>query len=45
MAQGKITAGDLITHTFPLERIHEAIDTFVQRRDGAIKVIVHPGGQ
>ena len=42
MAQGKITAGDLITHTFPLDQIQEAIDTFVQRRDGAIKVIVNP---
>lgn len=44
MAQGKITAGDLITHTFPLVRIQEAIDTFVERRGGAIKVIVQPGG-
>ncbi|MBE0556325.1 MAG: alcohol dehydrogenase, partial [Proteobacteria bacterium] len=42
MAQGKITAGDLITHTFPLDRIQEAIDTFAERRDGAIKVVVHP---
>jgi L-iditol 2-dehydrogenase len=42
MAQGKITARDLITHTFPLEQIQEAIDTFTERRDGAIKVIVHP---
>jgi L-iditol 2-dehydrogenase len=42
MAQGKITAGDLITHTFPLARIPEAIDTFRERRDGAIKVVVHP---
>ncbi|MFZ4438952.1 MAG: hypothetical protein ACOYOS_11030 [Syntrophales bacterium] len=41
MAQGKITAGDLITHTFPLSQIREAIDTFAERRDGAIKVIVH----
>lgn len=42
MAQGKLTAGDLITHTFPLDRIQEAIDTFAQRREGAIKVIVNP---
>jgi L-iditol 2-dehydrogenase len=42
MAQGKITAGHMITHTFPLNQIHEAIDTLAERRDGAIKVIVHP---
>jgi 2-desacetyl-2-hydroxyethyl bacteriochlorophyllide A dehydrogenase len=42
MAQGKITPKDLITHRFPLSRIREAIDTFVERRDGAIKVVVHP---
>ena len=42
MAQGKITAGALITHTFPLDRIQEAIDTFAERRQGAIKVVVHP---
>lgn len=42
MAQGKITPKDLITHNFRLSRIREAIDTFVERRDGAIKVVVHP---
>lgn len=42
MAQGKVTPRDLVTHTFPLEAIGEAIDTFAQRREGAIKVIVHP---
>ncbi|MFC1799259.1 zinc-binding dehydrogenase, partial [Thermodesulfobacteriota bacterium] len=42
MAQGKIKAGALITHTFPLAQINEAIDTFVERRNGAIKVVVHP---
>jgi L-iditol 2-dehydrogenase len=42
MEQGKIRANDLITHTFPLTQINEAIETFVERRDGAIKVVVHP---
>ncbi len=42
MAQGKVTPRDLVTHTFPLEAIGVAIDTFAQRREGAIKVIVHP---
>ena len=42
MAQGKLDGKSLITHTFPLEDIKVAIDTFVERRDGAIKVVVHP---
>ncbi len=42
MAQGKILAEELVTHRFPLSRINEAIDTFAERRQGAIKVVVHP---
>lgn len=42
MAQGKIKASPLITHSFPLIQIREAIETFVERKEGAIKVIVHP---
>ena len=29
-----------LTHTFPLEQIDTAFETFVKRIDGAIKVIV-----
>jgi L-iditol 2-dehydrogenase len=42
MAQGKLVAKDLITHTFPLEQINDAFLTYVERRDGALKVVVHP---
>jgi L-iditol 2-dehydrogenase len=42
MEQGKIRGDLLITHTFPLDEINEAIATFVERRDNAIKVVVHP---
>jgi 2-desacetyl-2-hydroxyethyl bacteriochlorophyllide A dehydrogenase len=42
MAQGKMVAKDLITHTFPLEQINEAFLTYVERRGGALKVVVHP---
>lgn len=42
MAEGKINAKDLITHEFPLEEIKEAMNTFVNRIDGAIKVVIKP---
>jgi len=42
MGQGKIVGKPLITHTFPLEEINEALATYVERRDGAMKVVVHP---
>jgi L-iditol 2-dehydrogenase len=33
---------ELITHHFPLSSFPEALDTFNERRDGALKVIVQP---
>ncbi|MCJ7788797.1 MAG: alcohol dehydrogenase catalytic domain-containing protein [Candidatus Atribacteria bacterium] len=42
MARGKINVKPLITHTFPLERMHEALNTFEKRLDGAMKVIIKP---
>jgi len=33
---------NMITHTFNIDDIKEAFDTFIQRKDGAVKVIVHP---
>ncbi len=42
MEEGKINGEALITHTFPLEEINEALATFVGRHDDALKVVVHP---
>jgi L-iditol 2-dehydrogenase len=42
VVDGRIRAGELHTHTFPLERYAEALDTFNERRGGALKVIVEP---
>jgi len=42
IASGRINAKGMITHTFPLREIHKALDTFVNRIDGAMKVVVHP---
>ncbi len=34
--------GELITHTFPLDRIEEAYDLFANQRDGVVKVAIRP---
>lgn len=42
VADGRIRAKDLITHRFPLESFGDALTTFNERKDGAMKVIVEP---
>ena len=42
VADGRIRVNELHTHTFALNEFHEAIDTFNERRDGALKVILEP---
>ena len=42
IGSGQLKVADLVTHTFPLENFAAALDTFVNRRDGAIKVVVEP---
>jgi L-iditol 2-dehydrogenase len=42
VVDGRIRVKELHTHTFPLERFAEALETFAERRDGALKVIVEP---
>jgi L-iditol 2-dehydrogenase len=44
LAAGKIAAKPMITHHFALEEINEALQTFIQRKGGALKVIVEPNG-
>jgi threonine dehydrogenase-like Zn-dependent dehydrogenase len=34
----------MITHRFPLEEVNEALQTFIQRKGGALKVVVQPNG-
>jgi len=43
MAAGKVSIRPLRTHTFALSQFLEALDTFTQRKGGAIKVLVKPG--
>jgi L-iditol 2-dehydrogenase len=42
MADGRIPAAKLITHHFKLPEFAEALRTFNERIDGALKVIVEP---
>jgi len=42
LAQGKIDVTSLVTHHFPLDRFEEAWRTFTERREGAIRVMLHP---
>ena len=42
MADGRLPAAKLITHHFKLKDFREALHTFNERIDGALKVIVEP---
>lgn len=42
MSSGAVDAKRMITHVFPIDEIHQAFDTFQNRRDGAVKVVIHP---
>jgi len=42
IASGQLAVADLVTHTFPLEQFATALDYFVNRREGAIKVVIEP---
>ena len=42
VADGRMRVNELHTHTFPLDEFATALDTFNERREGALKVIVEP---
>jgi len=42
MAAGKLNTKRMVTHTFPLERFMEGMETFVKRKAGAIRVVINP---
>lgn len=45
MSSGQLPVQKLISHTFPLEKFGEALDTFVHRKGNAIKVVILPNGK
>lgn len=42
VVDGRIRVGELHTHTFPLVEFAKALETFDERREGALKVLVQP---
>lgn len=42
VSDGRIRVSELHTHTFKLDEFQTALDTFNERRDGALKVIIEP---
>jgi L-iditol 2-dehydrogenase len=45
MSAGQLNVKDLITHRFDLDHFSEALDTFVHRKENAIKVVIMPNGE
>lgn len=45
IAEGKLDVGVVTTHTFPLQQFAAAYETFTQRLDGALKVLIQPNSQ
>jgi threonine dehydrogenase-like Zn-dependent dehydrogenase len=42
LAAGRLTAKPLITHQFPLARVHEAFEVLEQRVGDPLKVVLNP---
>jgi len=42
IVSGALDVKPIISHRFPLREFDKALDTFVNRKEGAIKVIVEP---
>jgi Threonine dehydrogenase and related Zn-dependent dehydrogenases len=44
IASGRIEVKDMVTHTFSLEKVGKAFETFEKRLGGAMKVVIYPNG-
>lgn len=42
LAAGRLEAQPLVTHEYPLDRVHEAFDVLEKRIGDPLKVVVHP---
>jgi L-iditol 2-dehydrogenase len=44
ISSGNINVKDMVTHTFDLENVADAFDTFIGRKDNVMKVVIYPHG-
>jgi L-iditol 2-dehydrogenase len=44
IGRGRLHVKDMVTHTFDLEHVADAVDTFVNRKDNVMKVVIYPNG-
>lgn len=44
LGSGRLYVKDMVTHTFDLEHVGDAFDTFINRKGGAMKVVIYPNG-
>ena len=46
IVQGRIDVSPILTHDFPFteEGLHQAYDAFIERKDGAVKAVIHYEG-
>lgn len=44
ISHGNIKVKDMVTHTFDLEHVADAVDTFINRKDNVMKVVIYPNG-
>ena len=44
VGRGRIHVKEMVTHTFDLEHVADAIDTYVNRKDNVMKVVIYPNG-
>jgi len=42
VASGRIDAGQLVTHRYPLDSIEDAYELFAHQRDGVLKIAIRP---
>jgi len=42
LSTGVVDGDKVVSHVFPLDQYEQALDTFVNRKDGAIKVVIEP---
>lgn len=41
---GRIYVQDMVTHTFQLDEMEKAMDTFIGRKENVMKVVIYPNG-